>query len=366
MADIVAIPDYFGSANSYGGIFWGGVQRQQLQNFTLVVDNCTHGHTVDDVMIVQQHSLVVSDASHSHIADNVTITQQHTLTVADAIHSTTSDNVWVIYNVTLTVDNTVHNHIVDNIDIVQQHLIAVASANHALTYDNTVLSQQHTIVVNDTTHSLTIDGNLVLNQFLLMNKPDDAVHGITSDNAVLTGNHILAVDNSKHILHLDEPGIVNWADLEKYFGIYKPGTGQYGSLSASELADLNRLYSNLVVKNGSLNAVLIDIGIHRQKYGETGELLAVGLLTGILKPDITNGNVLVQQSIDAGSIVINAINIGDFLANRPLRVLMFGDGYAWLSEDGVYHILEESGNEDRIQTIPTGILKQGNIEYGRL
>lgn len=366
MADIVAIGGYFGSANSFGGTYYGVVEQQKLQNYTLVVADAVHGHTADAVVITQQHTLVVADALHSHTVDNITIVQQHTLVTNDAIHSLTSDTPWIIYNTPLVVDDTLHGHTVDNITITQQHTIVVDNASHSLTLDAVNITQQHNIVVSDTTHSLTMDGNLALNQFLLMNKPDDSYHGLVSDNAVLSGNQILVVDNSKHIFYIDSPGIINWSDLEKYFGLYKPGTGQYGSLTASQLDDLRRLYSNLVIENGSLQAVEAELGIHKKQYGEIGELLAIGLITGVLKPTGLDGELLVQTSLDIGNIAPGNINTGDLLSNKPLSVLSFENGFAWLSEDGLFHILEEAGNKDKIEAISQGILKQGKIEYGNL
>jgi hypothetical protein len=41
---------------------------------TLVVQDATHGHAVDNVTLTQQHSLVVQDATHAHAADNATLT----------------------------------------------------------------------------------------------------------------------------------------------------------------------------------------------------------------------------------------------------------------------------------------------------
>ena len=367
MADIVAIGGYFGSANSYGGVSWGVIEQQVLYNSVLVVDNCTHGHTVDSVTVTQQHTLAVDNALHNHTADNVTINQQHTLVVNNTTHGVTSDTPWLIYNVTLAVDNTLHSHTVDNVTLTQQHLLAVANAAHSLTSDLVTITQQHSIVVNDTTHGLLIDGGLTLNQFLLMNKPDDSRHGLSFGNIVLTGNQVLAVDNLRHILYLDEPGIVNWEALDVYFGRFKPDGSDLGSLTPSELAILGRLYSNLLIKNGSFPAVEVELGIHKKEYGKTGQLLEAALLSGILKPDSSGNGSLELATTDSGLVKQNTTESGILLADRKPRVLMFQDGFAWLSEDGMFGIIEEAGNTDKIDRVSEyGVLKQGNIEYGKL
>lgn len=367
MADIIAIGGGFGSANSFGGYAWGQIEHQKTQNYLLVVDNAYHGHTVDSVTITQQHTLTVSNALHGHTADNISIVQQHSLTVNSATHGLTSDTPWLIYNTTLDVSSTLHSNIADSVIITQQHMLSVANASHTFTIDGITITQQHTIVVDNTTHGITIDGGLILNQFLLMNKPDDAYHGLVLDNTILSGNQIIVVDSARHILYTDSPGLVNWSDLEKFFGIYKPGTGQYGDLTTAELAQLRALYSNLVVQKGSLTAVEAELGFHKKQYGKIGELLEVGLISGVLKPSGINGELLVQPSIDSGNIRQNTIHIGDLLSDKPLSVLSFEDGFALLSEDGLFHILEEVGNNDKIDRVSQyGILKQGNIEYGIL
>lgn len=160
--------------------------------------------------------------------------------------------------------------------------------------------------------------------------------------------------------------MVNWNDLQKYFGIYKPNAEQYGSLTSSELAELQALYSNLVIQKGSLEAVEAELGYHKKQYGQVGELLAVGLLTGVLKPSDITGELLVQTDVDMGNIKPGNINTGTLLSNKPLNVLSFENLFAWLSEDGLYHITEEDGNSEKITVISQGILKQGNIEYGNL
>lgn len=367
MADIIAIGGSFGSANSFGGTYYGVIEQQKLQNYLLVVDNATHGHTVDSVTVTQQHTLAVDNALHSHTVDNVTITQQHTLVVNDTIHSLTSDTPWLIYNTPLVVADALHSHVVDNVIVVQQHTLVVQDTLHSHTVDGVTIVQQHSIVVNDTTHSLTFDGNLAFNQFLLMNKPDDSIHGLTSDNTALSGNQIIVVEDAKHKFILDTPGIVNWAELEVYFGGYIPDYGKFGSLTASQLAELKALYSNLLIENGSLQAVEAELGIHRASYGEIGQLLIAGLLTGVLIPDTHSGGLLVNTSISLGNITLPDTNGGVLISNRPNRRLLLEDGFYLISEDGSYFNIEEDGNENKIKMVSdSGIFKQGFIEYGQL
>lgn len=366
MADIIAIGGSFGSANSFGGTYYGVIEQQKLQNYLLVVDNATHGHTVDSVTVTQQHTLAVDNALHSHTVDNVTITQQHTLVVNDTIHSLTSDTPWLIYNTPLVVADALHGHTVDNVTVVQQHTLVVQNTLHSHTVDGVTIVQQHNIVVSDTTHSLTFDGNLAFNQFLLMNKPDDAVHGLIFDNTALSGNQIIVVEDAKHKFILDTPGIMNWAELEVFFGGYIPDYSKFGSLTAAQLAELKALYSNLLIENGSLQAVEAKLGIHRATYGEIGELLAAGLLTGIIIPDTHTGGLLITSDISTGNISNPDTDSGTLISNRPNRILKFEDGFLWLSEDGLNLIIEEDGNQDKINTVSNnGIFKQGYIEYGQ-
>lgn len=148
----------------------------------------------------------------------------------------------------------------------------VANALHSHTVDNVIILQQYTITADNSIHGLILDSNLLLNQSLLMNKPNDSYHGLSYDSISISINNILGIDNAKHILNVDSPAVINWAKLGKYFGLYKPGTEQYGNLTAAQLAAL-AIYKKQDKNNGTLQAVNIATsGVLKPTNKSTGIL----------------------------------------------------------------------------------------------
>lgn len=368
MADIVAIGGGFGSANSYGGYAWGEATRQALQNTVLVINDTSHSHTVDNIVLVQQHTLVVQDASHSHTVDNIILVQQHTLAVDDALHGHTSDTFWLIYNTTLSVNESLHSHTADNIALVQQHTIVVSDTTHSHLVDNITLIQQHVLTVDNVSHDLFFEGNLLLNQYLLLNKPDDSLHSLKSDNLALTGNHIIVLEDASHRFIIDEPNIIDWSDLSLYFGGYKPTIGGNGGLTQAQIDELGVIYHYMIGTYGTLQAAELALGGFIPDIQQFGDFLQSLNDSGVLKPDLHLFGSLDTTDKQYGGLIYDAINYGKLKADRPTNVLSFEDLFAWLSEDGLFHITEESGNtDDKINRVSEqGILKQGTIEYGKL
>lgn len=88
--------------------------------------------------------------------------------------------------------------------------------------------------------------------------------------------------------------------------------------------------------------------------------------SGVLRPDLHLFGSLDQADKQYGGLIFDELNHGTFRSDRT-NVLSFEDFFAWLSEDGLYHIIEEDGNTDKISRVSEyGILKKGMIEYGKL
>ena len=98
--------------------------------------------------------------------------------------------------------------------------LTVQGATHEHTADEIVLVQKHTLSVSDSAHSHEAEGNIVLDKYLLLNVPDPGVFLVTSHEIPLIQNHTLLVDNTLHQLINSLARVIDWAEYNRYFGIY--------------------------------------------------------------------------------------------------------------------------------------------------
>lgn len=179
--------------------------------------------------------LSIQNTSHDHTVDNIILLQQHVVVVSNTTHSLVSDNLDLIEHKTLVLNNTSHTLTSDVIALIQQHTLAVANSLHGLTSDNIVLFQKHTLAVSDSEHSHVAEGNIVLTQYLLLNQPDPGVFLVTSPEIWIVQNNILAIDNSWHLVTDTLDRIINWAGYNYFSGVYIKDYGQEGELQPGEL-----------------------------------------------------------------------------------------------------------------------------------
>ena len=179
-------------------------------------------------------TLTVQDTTHGHTVGNIALVQQHTIVVSNTTHSLTSDIIDLIEHKTLALDSTSHSLVSDVIALVQQHTLVIANTLHGLTSDNITLLQFHTLAVANTAHSLATDGNLLLNQYLLLNQPDPGVFLVTSPQIVLVQHHTLVIDNTMHELINSIARVVNWADYNLFSGIFIKDFGSEGIVEQIE------------------------------------------------------------------------------------------------------------------------------------
>lgn len=179
-------------------------------------------------------SLTVQNTDHAHTVDNITLIQQHVLVVDNTTHSLTSDNLDLVEHKTLVIASASHSLVSDVISLIQQHTLVVSDAVHGLTSENIVLFQKHTLSVQDSVHDHTVDGNLVLDQYFLLNQPDPGVFLVTSPEIWVVQNHNIVVDNTMHTLVDTLTRIINWADYNKFSGIFIKDFGADGNLQPLE------------------------------------------------------------------------------------------------------------------------------------
>jgi hypothetical protein len=177
---------------------------------TLTVQDATHGHTADNVDLVQANVLVANDATHGHVAENVVLSLGGTnLTVQDATHAHSADSPSLIQANVLVVQDAAHAHTADSPSLTQQHILAVADALHALSSDVPALTQQHVLAVADALHGHFADNvDLASGAQLVVS---DAYHVHSAEAPALTQAHILVVNDAHHAHSAESPTIsVTW------------------------------------------------------------------------------------------------------------------------------------------------------------
>lgn len=182
-----------------------------LQQNVLVVADALHDHAADNIVLNLTTPLVVADATHVHTADSLGLIQQNVLAVADAAHGHTAESVTLDTGVVLQVADAIHAHGVDNVALTQAAVLAIADALHAHAADNIVLSQQYSLSVADATHGHTVDNvTLSLSDLLTV---ADSFHAHTAETIALTQASVLVVSDALHahladMLSLQLPGFV--------------------------------------------------------------------------------------------------------------------------------------------------------------
>lgn len=163
---------------------------------TLTIQDVSHLHAADNLILTQAHLLAVQDSTHGHAVESVVLTQAHALTIQDSNHAQVSESPSLTQVHSLTVNGAVHSHAADNITLLQDHQLGVQSAAHAHAADSLVLAQDHVLIVDSATHAhaaesvvLSIEGDLAI---------ADGLHGHTGENLVLTQLHLLSVASAVH------------------------------------------------------------------------------------------------------------------------------------------------------------------------
>lgn len=216
-------------------------------------------------------SITVQNTDHGHSADNITLVQHHTVIVSNTTHSVTSDVLDIIEHKLLAIASADNILTSDNISLVQQHTLAISDTLHGLISDNIILLQKHTLSAADSAHSLETDGNILLNQFMLLNQPAPGAFLVTSPEIWIAQNNILAVDNTMHTLVDTLSRIISWADYNYFSGIYIKDFGKSGDLQEFGSLDAGTLI--LQNKNiGLFKPAQIDSGVFVKSTDKQGQL----------------------------------------------------------------------------------------------
>lgn len=178
---------------------------------TLVIQEASHSHTADNLVLTQVHSLVVQEAAHAHSADNINLVVD--LVIAEALHAHAADSLVLTQVHSLVIQEASHAHTADGLTLTQVHQLVVQDAAHSHAVDNLLLAQVHALVVQEASHLHAAD-NLILvvpaapaRYFFIRRTSDPAVSYYTAASAaalptvgVVAGSlGYAANDNTLHI-----------------------------------------------------------------------------------------------------------------------------------------------------------------------
>jgi hypothetical protein len=152
---------------SWAHVIATAVRFSSASGVDLVVQDSTHAHTVDSVVLSTGTSLAINDATHGHAVDNLTLTTTST--------------------VSLTVQDSTHGHTVDSPGLTTDWLLEVQDSSHDHSADNVTLALATVVSLDaqDATHYHAADSvALVADSFLQVN---DSIHGHTAENVTLEG-----------------------------------------------------------------------------------------------------------------------------------------------------------------------------------
>ena len=90
----------------------------QSTSTVLVIQDATHSHAADGLVLVQHNVLVVQDALHAHTADNLVLLQHSVLAIQDALHGHLAENLGLTQHNLLTIQDALHGHLADNVVLI--------------------------------------------------------------------------------------------------------------------------------------------------------------------------------------------------------------------------------------------------------
>ena len=138
------------------------IQTREETYILLAVADLVHGHSLDNVALIQANTLAVGDLLHVHSLDNISLSTALTLAVADLLHGHALDNVALTQAHTLAVADLAHGHSLDNVTLSTAIMLIVADLAHAHSLDSMALTQAHTLAVADLAHGHILDNVLLL------------------------------------------------------------------------------------------------------------------------------------------------------------------------------------------------------------
>lgn len=328
---------YHPTGTGYADIAAAILEVIDVSVITLVVADCTHGHSVDSPALTQANTLSVADALHAQAVDNVALTQAHSLTVADAVHANAVDNVALTQANTLAIADALHTQTVDSPDLVQANVLVVADAAHVQTVDSVELNQSVSLAVQDALHAHLVD-NVALTQAHVL-VVADAVHANSADNVALLSGLSLIVADALHSNAVDNVSLTQANMLSVADAIHSQSVDNVVLVQAHVLTVDDATHSQTVEQITLSQAILLQVAdaLHSQSVdGVTltqGHVLAVASaihLHAADSIDLTQASTLIVDDAlhahlaDALSLRMPADDLGRqvFVIRRENRVFV--------------------------------------------
>ena len=305
-ADIPGHGTYIGSTSPLGSTVWGSIVNSSIEHYTLEVNDFSYNIQYDNIDAPQIHTLNIYNPIHDINCDKVILHQLNVVHPNNSAHNIHSNELWIIHNKTIKIDNSDHTANIDYGYINQNNTLGVLNSLIKINSTSDKLYQHNIITVDESNINEFFD-NTILNQYILLHKPNDGVHNINMCSNIVYAVQNVLIDNALHKLNISSPyNVLNWSDYNKYYGIYKDS-----------------------------------------------------------RNSIVGGNLELSE-YDSGNIKRNIIDSGTLLSNRKLLNVISEDNYYINSEDSMYGISEELRNGDTNSMISNGILKKEKIDNGQL
>lgn len=180
-------------------------------SFSLTVQDASHSHAVDSLVLSSALGLTVQDAAHAHASDSLTLSAALALAVADAIHGHAADNLALSTGLALSVFDAVHGHTADAPTLSAALALVVADAAHGHSADSLTLDTGTALVIADALHSHTADSPALSSALSLLIA--DATHGHGADAITLTTALSLVIADALHSHAAENIDLVAGAQL---------------------------------------------------------------------------------------------------------------------------------------------------------
>lgn len=343
---------YVESMNKVKDDFWT-VGSEEIS--AIVLQDASHGHTVDSIDLSQMYNLVVDESYHSLTSDGISLSQLHMLSVDNSGHGQSISSIQLSETPVLILSNTTHSLTSNNIVIVNGFAVIPDNSTIGHVAQSVLLNQLQTMIVNGSSHSLlTTSPSIVEAKTLALS---NAIHSIVDNIGLMSITHILGVNNSSQSISSDnvipiQAAILSIAnalhvnvataiDIIQFTLLNKPDDSRH--IIASHLANLS---SNQILE--------LENALHRLKSDELSKIVnwtEMNVDFGIYIPGRgTSNGTLTPTAIESGNIIPSFESAGSFY--RVAVTLIE------LEEGGI--LLDENGGRISVETY-----EENNKQYNR-
>lgn len=324
---------------------------------TLVVQDSTHAHSVDNLVLTQGHQLVVQDLLHLHSVDALALAQANILTVAQLLHSHNVGVPDLSQANVLAVSELLHSHDIESPVLTQANTLSISDVLHAHGVDVPVLMQANILAVAELLHAHNTDavGLTQANVLAVV----DMLHGHGVDSPALTQANILAVHEVLHAHLLDHLSLSTGIVLDVTDALHGHSVDSLSLVQANILAIDSLLHGHAVDSPVlQISIVLTPADTLQAHSTQAVNLTQANVLEvvdavhahGVDALDLIQSAVLIVDDVLHGHLVDNILFYGGVINTPASRMYMVDDESRIVVvkyEHDIYIVLPE----DRYKTI---------------